>query len=175
MASLKKTTTATPGQQQRVMAVSLLPVTRCSRTFSSTSSSSSSIMQSKISWASSRAFGRESSITIPTTTTTTTTSIRTFASLTETEIRKRLDEFQDLFVEARLCIEDVTESEGTKYFDDDAEAAQEAVQAAVDAFEQLIQDIEDPNEKNRVLRGNGLKVEQLKGELDLALKGGHDH
>lgn len=86
-----------------------------------------------------------------------------------------MDEFQDLFVEARLCIEDVTESEGTKYFDDDAEAAQEAVQAAVDAFEQLIQDIEDPNEKNRVLRGNGLKVEQLKGELDLALKGGHDH
>lgn len=130
-------------------------------------------MQSNISWASSRAFGRESSTTIPTTTTT--TSIRTFASLTETEIRKRLDEFQDLFVEARLCIEDVTESEGTKYFDDDAEAAQEAVQAAVDAFEQLIQDIEDPNEKNRVLRGNGLKVEQLKGELDLALKGGHDH
>jgi hypothetical protein len=104
--------------------------------------------------------------------------VRTFASsssLTETEIRKRLDEFQDLFVEARLCIEDVTESEGTKYFDEDAKAAQESVQEALDAFEQLVADIEDPNEKNRVLRGNGLKVEQLKGELDLALKGGHDH
>jgi hypothetical protein len=100
---------------------------------------------------------------------------RSFASLTETDIKKRLDGFQDLFVEARLCIEDVTESEGTKYFDEDAEAAQEAVQEAVDAFNKLVAEIEDPNEKNRVLRGNGLKVEQLKGELDLALKGGHDH
>lgn len=88
-------------------------------------------------------------------------------------IKKRLDDFQDLFVEARLCIEDVNESAGTKYFDEDAKTAQEAVQTAVDAFAQLIADIDDPNEKNRVLRGNGLKVEQLKGELDLALKGGH--
>ncbi len=103
------------------------------------------------------------------------TLIRFFASLSETDIKKRLDSFQNLFVEARLCIEDVNESAGTKYFDEDAEAAQEAVQEAIESFEQLIQDIEDPNEKNRVLRGNGLKVEQLKGELDLALKGGHDH
>lgn len=110
-----------------------------------------------------------------TTTITVQNSIRWSSSLSSTEIQKRLDEFQNLFVEARLCIEDVNESEGTKYFDEDAEAAKEAVEEAIQAFEQLIQDIEDPQEKNRVLRGNGLKVEQLKGELDLALKGGHDH
>mmetsp|Transcript_105395 Transcript_105395/g.157780 ORF Transcript_105395/g.157780 Transcript_105395/m.157780 type:complete len:175 (-) Transcript_105395:160-684(-) len=95
--------------------------------------------------------------------------------LSAKDIQKRLDGFQDLFVEARLCIEDVDESIGTKYFDEDAEAAQEAVNEAVAAFEQLISDIEDADEKNRVLRGNGLKVEQLKGELEMALKGGHDH
>jgi hypothetical protein len=86
-----------------------------------------------------------------------------------------LDAFQELFVEARMCIEDVDESAGTKYFDEDAEAAQEAVDEAVGAFQTLISDIEDVDEKNRVLRGNGLKVEQLKGELEMALKGGHDH
>lgn len=80
-----------------------------------------------------------------------------------------------MFVEARLCIEDVNESAGTKYFDDDAEEAQRAVDEAVQTFEKLINDIGDIDEKNRVLRGNGLKVEQLKGELELALKGGHDH
>ena len=45
---------------------------------------------------------------------------------------------------------------------------------ASDANGAQLADIEDLNEKNRVLRGNGLKVEQLKGELELALKGG-DH
>jgi hypothetical protein len=101
--------------------------------------------------------------------------VRLFAFLSESDIKKRLDDFQDLFVEARLCIEDVVESEGTKYFDEDAEAAQQAVDIAVQAFQNLIDDIESPDEKNRVLRGNGLKVEQLKGELALALEGGHDH
>ena len=101
--------------------------------------------------------------------------VRAFSSLSEGDIRKRLDEFQDLFVEARLCIEDVNESAGTKYFDDDAEEAQRAVDEAVAAFTKLIDDIESADEKNKILRGNGLKVEQLKGELELALKGGHDH
>ena len=97
------------------------------------------------------------------------------ATLSESEIKKRLEEFQDLFVEARLCIEDVVESEGTKYFDEDAEAAQDAVEQAVEAFQKIIDDIDNPEEKNRILRGNGLKVEQLKGELALALESGHDH
>ena len=101
--------------------------------------------------------------------------VRSFSSLSDGDIRKRLDEFQDLFVEARLCIEDVVESAGTKYFDDDAEEAQRAVDEAVTAFTKLIDDIESADEKNKILRGNGLKVEQLKGELELALKGGHDH
>jgi hypothetical protein len=88
------------------------------------------------------------------------------------ELKKRVDNFQDLFVEARLCIEDVVDSAETTYFDEDAEAATEAVTAAVDDFNSIINDLPDLDQKNRVLRSNGLKVEQLKGELEVAIKGG---
>ena len=94
-----------------------------------------------------------------------------FSTMPEDELRDRLDAFQELFVEARLSIEDCTES---AYFDEDVEAAREAVDAAVQTFEQIIADIPDPDQKNRVLRSNGLKVEQLKGELEMAInKGNH--
>eukprot|EP00977_Amphora_coffeiformis_P016852 scaffold5337_cov167-Amphora_coffeaeformis.AAC.8 len=102
-------------------------------------------------------------------------SSRCLATLSETDIKKRLDAFQDLFVEARLCIEDVNESAGTKYFEEDIEAATEAVNEAVAAFEALVAEVTDMDEKNRILRGNGLKVEQLKGELEMALHDGDDH
>lgn len=102
-------------------------------------------------------------------------STRGFAAMADNDLKKRLDAFQDLFVEARLSIEDCTDSAGTKYFDEEAEAAQEAVDEAVGAFKTLIADIDDDDQKNSVLRGNGLKVEQLKGELQMALHGGHDH
>ena len=61
----------------------------------------------------------------------------------------------------------------TTYFDEEAEAAKEAVDEAVKMFEGIVKDLEDMEQKNSVLRGNGLKVEQLKGELQLMLTGGH--
>jgi hypothetical protein len=101
--------------------------------------------------------------------------IRFFAIMADKDLNKRLDAFQDLFVEARLSIEDCTDAAETTYFDEEAEAAKEAVDEAVQSFEKLIADLEDEEQKNRVLRGNGLKVEQLKGELQMALNGGHHH
>jgi hypothetical protein len=98
---------------------------------------------------------------------------RCFSAMPEDELNKRVQTFQDLFVEARMCLEDVTDSAETTYFDEDAEAATEAVNAAVDEFNSIINEIEDADQKNRVLRTNGLKVEQLKGELEMAIKGGH--
>lgn len=95
--------------------------------------------------------------------------------MTEKELSKRLDAFQELFVEARLCIEDCNDSAGTTYFEEEVETATEAVDEAVKAFQAIVDDIEDPDEKNRILRGNGLKVEQLKGELQMALNGGDHH
>lgn len=100
---------------------------------------------------------------------------RYMSTLSESDIKKRLDTFQDLFVEARLCIEDANESAGTKYYEEDVQAAIDCVNEAVAAFEALVNDVTDLDEKNRILRGNGLKVEQLKGELEMALHGGHDH
>jgi hypothetical protein len=98
---------------------------------------------------------------------------RFFSTMPDDELNKRVQTFQDLFVEARMCLEDVADSAETTYFDEDAEAATEAVAAAVDEFNSIINDIEDVDQKNRVLRSNGLKVEQLKGELHMAIKGGH--
>ena len=101
---------------------------------------------------------------------------RTFTTPTlmpEDEIKKRLDEFQELFVEARYCIEDATDAADSTYFDEEAQTAKEAVDKAVETFDSLINDIQDVDQKNGILRSNGLKVEQLKGELQMALSGGH--
>jgi hypothetical protein len=100
---------------------------------------------------------------------------RFLATMPDSDLNKRLEQFQELFVEARLTIEDCNDAAGTKYFNEEAEAATEAVKEAVTAFSNILNDIEDEDQKNRVLRGNGLKVEQLKGELEMAVKGGHDH
>jgi hypothetical protein len=99
--------------------------------------------------------------------------VRSFSLMPEDEVKKRIEHFQQLFVEARYCLEDVTDSQETTYFDEDAEAATEAVGLAVEAFDSLIKDMDDLDQKNGVLRSNGLKVEQLKGELHMAIKGDH--
>ena len=97
------------------------------------------------------------------------------SSLCPKQIQVRLNEFQELFVEARMCIDDVKDSVGTVYFEDDADDAREAVEAAITHFETLVKEITDLDEKNKVLRSNGLKVEQLKGELEVTLAEHDDH
>jgi hypothetical protein len=98
---------------------------------------------------------------------------RFFSTMPDDELNKRIQTFQDLFVEARMCLEDVADAADTTYFDEDAEAAKEAVAAAVAEFNGILDEIGDADQKNRILRSNGLKVEQLKGELEMAIKGGH--
>ena len=61
------------------------------------------------------------------------------SSLSPEQIQVRLNEFQELFVEARMCIDDVKDSVGTHYFEDDAEDARVAVEAAVSHFVPLLQ------------------------------------
>jgi uncharacterized protein YukE len=98
---------------------------------------------------------------------------RLFGNMPDDQLNKRLDTFQNLFVEARLIIEDATDAAETTYFNEEVEAAKKAVAEAVDEFNSIINDIDDADQKTRVLRSNGLKVEQLKGELEMAIKGGH--
>jgi hypothetical protein len=92
--------------------------------------------------------------------------------LSDDEYRKKLDDFQSLFVEARLCIEDAQDSLDTKYYDEDAEDAQLAVNLAITAFKDLSASLDEERQRS-LMGGNGLKVEQLKGELTLLLDSAH--
>jgi len=107
------------------------------------------------------------------TTTTITKPTKKAVLMDSEELRNKLDNFQDLFVEARLCIEDARDSAETTYFDEEVDTAQVAVDEAMAAFNELVNELEDLDQKNSVLRSNGLKAEQLKGELQLVLSGGH--
>jgi hypothetical protein len=92
--------------------------------------------------------------------------------LSDDEHRKKIDDFQSLFVEARNCIEDAQDSADTKYYDEDAEDAKAAVKEAIDSFQELSASL-DEERKSSLMAGNGLKVEQLKGEMQLLLDSAH--
>mmetsp|Transcript_7211 Transcript_7211/g.14441 ORF Transcript_7211/g.14441 Transcript_7211/m.14441 type:complete len:158 (+) Transcript_7211:103-576(+) len=96
------------------------------------------------------------------------TVARAFSDLSNPEIRSKALDFQDNFVEARMCLEDTQDSFGTVYFEDDLEEAQEAVKVAVESFEDVIA-LMDENAAGAFRRENGMKVEQLKGELEAIL------
>ena len=84
-------------------------------------------------------------------------------------LRKRMDALADLFVEARDEIEMATESKGTTYFNEEAEAAADAVSAAVNEYEAILAGLEEPG-KGEFQRGNGLKMEQLRAEYEILLE-----
>ena len=89
--------------------------------------------------------------------------VRHFA-LSAGEVRERLMEFQDLFVEARLCMQDTHDSLDTTYFEEDLADAKVAVEAAVGAYKNLINELEG-DERGEVDRANGMKVKQLEEEF----------
>lgn len=92
------------------------------------------------------------------------TPLRMNLSLSADVLRARLNEFQDLFVEARLCIEDATESLETTYFEADLAEAKTNVDAAVDAYKALLAEA-DENQRGEIDRANGMKVKQLEAEF----------
>ncbi|XP_030465377.1 embryogenesis-like protein [Syzygium oleosum] len=69
------------------------------------------------------------------------------------------------FAEAREEIEMAMESKETVYFDEEAECARAAVKEAVDRFEGLLRRLPEA-EKGALQRSMGLKMEQLKAELE---------
>lgn len=83
-------------------------------------------------------------------------------------LRKRMDHLGDLFVEARDEIEMAEESKGTTYFNSDSEQAIVAVEAAREEYKSILHSLEEPA-RGEFQRGNGLKMEQLKGELEMVL------
>ncbi|KAG5177564.1 hypothetical protein JKP88DRAFT_226448 [Tribonema minus] len=96
-------------------------------------------------------------------------STRSFAVYNNDEaIRRKMDEFNDLFVEAREEIQYAGESKETTYFNDEVKAAQAAVESALECFSELLNGVEE-EQKQAIMRSNGLKVEQLKQELQLLM------
>merc|ERR1711957_658679 len=100
-------------------------------------------------------------------------SIRTFA-VDAADQKRPEDDFQDLFVEARDCIEDARDSHETTYFDEDLEDAQAGVDAALKAWDGIISQL-DEKAKTDLLRSQGLKIEQLKAELGQVLELAAEH
>lgn len=80
------------------------------------------------------------------------------------ELRRLKGDFQDLFAEARLNLGDAADSFETVYFNDDMEDARLAVTDCLAAYDAMLAAV-DKDAADALQRENGLKVEQLRGEL----------
>nr|DAD46906.1 TPA_asm: hypothetical protein HUJ06_016843 [Nelumbo nucifera] len=78
---------------------------------------------------------------------------------------KEMDEINLKFAEAREEIEMALDSKETVYFDEEADSAREAVKVVLDMFEALMAKLPE-REKGALQRSMGLKIEQLKAELE---------
>lgn len=81
------------------------------------------------------------------------------------ETDKEVDRINLKFAEAREEIESALESKETLYFDEEAECARAAVQEVVSLYEGLLAKLPE-DEKGAIQRSMGLKIEQLKVELE---------
>ena len=82
----------------------------------------------------------------------------------EFDQNKEVDLINLKFAEAREEIEMALESKETVYFDEEADCARAAVKEVLDLFEGLLAKLPD-SEKAGLQRSMGLKIEQLKAEL----------
>lgn len=81
------------------------------------------------------------------------------------ETDREIDKINLKFAEAREEIESAMESKETVYFDEEAECARAAAKEVFDLYEGLLQRLPQ-NEKASIQRSMGLKIEQLKAELE---------
>lgn len=77
---------------------------------------------------------------------------------------KEVDEINLKFAEARDEIETALESKETVYFNEEAECARDAVKQVLDLYDGLLAKLSE-KEKGVIQRSMGLKIEQLKAEL----------
>ncbi|XP_059630371.1 embryogenesis-like protein [Cornus florida] len=81
------------------------------------------------------------------------------------DTNKVVDEINLKFAEAREEIDMAMESKETVYFDEEAECARTAVKDVVDMFEGLLSKLPE-TERAPIQRSMGLKIEQLKAEVE---------
>ncbi|OAY23651.1 embryogenesis-like protein [Manihot esculenta] len=80
------------------------------------------------------------------------------------DVNREVDMINLKFAEAREEIEMALESKETVYFNEEAECARTAVKEVLDMFEGLLEKLPE-SEKAALQRSMGLKIEQLKAEL----------
>ncbi|KAF8985677.1 hypothetical protein BGZ46_002760 [Entomortierella lignicola] len=81
------------------------------------------------------------------------------------DVDKGVQAITDLFMTARDELEYAEEARGTVYYNDDKEAAREAVQECLTTYDTLLLDL-DEAQKLDVQRKIGLKIMELKSQLD---------
>uniref|UniRef100_A0A7N0VNK6 Uncharacterized protein n=1 Tax=Kalanchoe fedtschenkoi TaxID=63787 RepID=A0A7N0VNK6_KALFE len=81
------------------------------------------------------------------------------------DVNKVVDDINLKFAEAREEIELALESKETVYFNEEAEAAQDAVKEVLGMFQGLLGRLGE-DEKAALQRSMGMKIEQLKAELE---------
>ncbi|OVA17011.1 hypothetical protein BVC80_9041g2 [Macleaya cordata] len=91
--------------------------------------------------------------------------LRKFSGESSFDPNKEIDEINLKFAEAREEIELALESKETVYFNEEAETARDAVKIVLDKFEGLMSKLPE-SEKGALQRSMGLKIEQLKAELE---------
>lgn len=79
-------------------------------------------------------------------------------------MNKEVDTINLKFAEAREEIEMALESKETVYFNEEADCARAAVKEVLDMFDGLLGKLPE-SEKAALQRSMGLKIEQLKAEL----------
>ncbi|KAI9204350.1 uncharacterized protein BJ171DRAFT_105431 [Polychytrium aggregatum] len=81
------------------------------------------------------------------------------------DIQKEIDTIGDMFSVAREDLEYATESKGTTYYNEDKLAAQESVEACLKTYEGLIEQLPDQAQRQDVERRIGLRIQELKAQL----------
>lgn len=89
--------------------------------------------------------------------------LRHFATIEH--LQSEIDAINDKFVEARDEIEYAQEDAETVYFNDSAQQAKAAVKEVLDQYNAVLSKLDD-GEKGKLQRSMGLKMEQLKAEVE---------
>ncbi|KAK9816810.1 hypothetical protein WJX72_005320 [[Myrmecia] bisecta] len=85
-------------------------------------------------------------------------------SRTVEDVQEQIDNVNDKFTDARMDIEDAREDAESTYFNESAETAAQSVAEAISAYKAICDSLTD-FERGKLQRSMGLKMEQLKAEL----------
>mmetsp|Transcript_10764 Transcript_10764/g.16886 ORF Transcript_10764/g.16886 Transcript_10764/m.16886 type:complete len:179 (+) Transcript_10764:63-599(+) len=89
-------------------------------------------------------------------------------SMSSEDVDQKMQDINIEFVEARELIQDALDAQGSTYFEEDLKDAQDQVAKALEMYNDLLAQL-DEKKKGEIQRLMGMKMEQLKGELQQIL------